>query len=67
MSVREEMLIELGRQIIATRRRVWDLERRGRNRSCFDDEELRRFRREYRDLLKQRKAIVAAVQMRAFE
>lgn len=57
-------LVDLGALIIAARRRVWDLDRRGRSRSSFDDEELKSARREYRALLARRKALIASVQMR---
>lgn len=56
-------LVDLGALIIAARRRVWDLERMGRGRSSFYDEELKVARREYRALLARRKKLIASVQM----
>jgi hypothetical protein len=67
MSIREDQLIENGKQIIAARRDVWDLERRGRSRSTFYDEELKIARRRYRELLAARKTLVNQAQTRAFE
>lgn len=61
-------LKDLGSRIIAARRRVWDLERKLGTRpwDTFLKHDLTVARREYTALLKERKAIVAAAQLRFF-
>lgn len=66
MNVHEDMLIENGRKLINERRLVWDLERKYRNKSSFYEEELKKARRRYRELLAERKELVRLSQQVMF-
>lgn len=66
MSVSEKALIENGRELVAVRRSIWDLERRQRFLTVSELAMLSNFRRQYRRLLAARKALVSQSQQRLF-
>lgn len=50
--------------IIACRRSIWDIERKGRFMTSFEKEELQKLRRELRRLKREQKGMIAAAQLR---
>lgn len=64
--ITETDLIQNGQELIDARRKLWDLERKYKNKSSFYGEELRLARKEYSRLLKVRRALTQQAQGRMF-